>query len=430
MLGAICRSFSGIVQRQIETQQELGNNLGYLLTAKCSRLHSAMLRKKPPPDFGPSFQEGAVAAGRRRLLRLGAACVLALVATTGRAQRPPAARAPSAAADPPQGIGTAQDDWVEFRRRYLLPEGRVVDTGNRNVSHSEGQGYAMLAAVRADDQGSFGRMLAWTLANLKRREDNLCSWRYQPDQQPNVTDPNNATDGDLFIAWALLEAGTRWGNADHRRRAIAIARDLLRSCTGQQNGRWVLLPGAYGFQGRSRTVLNLSYYAFAAMRALGREVGDPVWGRLEEDALVLLRQARFGRFGLPPDWLELRANGDVTPADGWPARFSFDAVRIPLNMVWAGLADHPSVNAAVGFWADPDHRATPAWTDLRSGQLAPYPAHSGIVAVARLSTAAILARGDASVMPRIGTAPDYYAAALTLLSRMAWRDLQLSPTMR
>ncbi|WP_235951736.1 glycosyl hydrolase family 8 [Falsiroseomonas algicola] len=355
---------------------------------------------------------------------------MALASTQSPAQRNPASRAQPSAADPAAGIGTPQEDWIEFRRRYLLPEGRVVDTGNRNVSHSEGQGYAMLAAVRADDQGSFGRLLGWTLANLKRREDNLCSWRFQPDQQPNVTDPNNATDGDLFIAWALLEAGARWGNADYRRRAIAIARDLLRSCTSQRNGRWVLLPGAYGFQGRTRTVLNLSYYAFPAMRALGREVADPVWGRLEEDGLTLLRQARFGRFGLPPDWLELRANADLLPADGWPARFSFDAVRIPLNMVWAGLADHPSVNAAVGFWADPDHRAIPAWTDLRSGQLAPYPAHSGIVAVARLSTAAILARGDASVMPRIGGAPDYYAAALTLLSRMAWRDLQLSPAMR
>ncbi|WP_203074896.1 glycosyl hydrolase family 8 [Falsiroseomonas ponticola] len=360
---------------------------------------------------------------------LAAAGTLALAATHSRAQRPPAARGASAP-EAPTGIGTAQEDWTEFRRRYLLAEGRVVDTGNRNVSHSEGQGYAMLAAVRADDQGSFGRMLGWTLANLKRREDNLCSWRFQPDQQPNVTDTNNASDGDLFIAWALLEAGARWANADYRRRAIAIGRDLLRSCAVQVNGRWMLLPGAYGFQGRSRTVLNLSYCAFPALRALGREIGDPVWGRLETDGLALLGQARFGRYGLPPDWLEMRANGDIAPAEGWPPRFSFDAVRIPLNIVWAGQAEHPSVHAAVAFWADPDHRAMPAWTDLRTGYPAPYPAHSGIVAVARLAIAAVLTRGDAAVMPRIGSAPDYYAAALTMLSRMAWRDLQLTPAMR
>ena len=73
-------------------------------------------------------------------------------------------------------------EWLAFCGRFLRPDGRVVDTSNGGISHSEGQGYAMLAAVRADDQGSFVRMLAWTLGNLKRREDNLCSWRYQPDQ--------------------------------------------------------------------------------------------------------------------------------------------------------------------------------------------------------------------------------------------------------
>ena len=330
-----------------------------------------------------------------------------------------------------QTIGTAIEDWSEFRRRYLLPEGRIVDTGNRNVSHSEGQGYAMLAAVQADDQGSFSRMLAWTIGNLKRREDNLCSWRYQPDQQPPVTDPNNATDGDLFIAWALLEAATRWANGDYRRRAIAIARDLLRSCCIQAGNRWLLLPGAYGFQSRTRIVLNLSYYAFPAMRALGREMGDPTWARLESDGLALLNEARFGRFGLPPDWLEIRSgSNDIAPAAGWPARFSFDAVRIPLKLAWSGHAGHPSAKAANDFWLNPDFRAIPAWTDLRSGQLAPYPAHSGIVAVARLASAALLARGNAATMPRIGSAPDYYAAALTMLSRMAWRDLMLTPAMR
>ena len=330
-----------------------------------------------------------------------------------------------------KALGTPMEDWSEFRRRYLLPEGRVVDTGNRNVSHSEGQAYAMLAAVRADDQGSFVRLLAWTLGNLKRREDNLCSWRYQPDQQPAVSDPNNATDGDLFIAWAMLEAGARWGNADYRRRAIAIARDLLRSCVVQFGERWLLLPGAYGFQSRTRVVLNLSYYAFPAMRALGREMGDPVWARLESDALTLIREARFGRYGLPPDWLELKpVSSDIAPANGWPARFSFDAVRIPLHMVWSGHVTHPTVAAARDFWLSPDHRAVPAWTDLRSGQLAPFPAPSGVVAIARLTAAAMRGRGNDADMPRIGSAPDYYAAALAMLSRMAWRDLVLTPAMR
>jgi endoglucanase len=325
-----------------------------------------------------------------------------------------------------QGLGSAAEDWAEFRRRFLAPEGRVVDTGNRNASHTEGQGYALLASLRADDPGSFSRILAWTFGNLRRRGDELCSWRFQPDAQPAVTDPNNATDGDLCIAWALIAAGQRWRNSDYTRRGTAIGRDLLRLCTVRVNDKLLLLPAAFGFQARGRTVLNLSYYVFPALRALAEATGDSAWPRQEADGLELLRQARFGRWSLPPDWLEVRhADWTLTVAANWPSRFSFDAVRIPLHMVWGGFAREPCPTNCATFWFHPSHGTIPAWTDLRTGQGAPYPANAGIVAVARLTAAAVTRRGAASAIPRVAAGQDYYAAALVLLARMAWRDLDL-----
>jgi endoglucanase len=329
----------------------------------------------------------------------------------------------TAAQAPLPGIGTAEEDWADFKRRFLAPEGRIVDTGNRNASHSEGQGYGLLAALWANDQTAFNRMLSWTYGNLRRRQDQLFAWRFQPGMEPPVSDPNNATDGDLLIAWALLEASAQWRIVDFRSRGLAIARDVLRNCVAQVADRWVLLPGAYGFRAPTRVVLNLSYYLFPALRAFGREGSDPVWPRLERDGVQLLREARFGRWSLPPDWLELRADArDMVPAPAWPARFSFDAVRIPLNLGWVGLWREPAVLNSLAFWTSPDHRAVPAWSDLRSGQIAPFPASSGMVAIARLAAAMTGGRTDATQMPRVGTAPDYYAAALTLLARQVWRD--------
>lgn len=343
----------------------------------------------------------------RRSVALGA---LGLVNTAAAATH-----APSAAAD-----------WNEFRARFITPEGRVVDTANRNASHSEGQAYALLAALAAQDAASFARILAWTNENLRRRTDTLHSWRWQPDSSPPVTDPNNATDGDLCIAWALVEAGQRWDNAVYYRRGIAMARDLIRFCTARVRDRLILLPAAYGFQARGRTVVNLSYYVFPAIRALGAATRDTAWAQIEADGIALLREARFGRWSLPPDWLEIRhENGTVVPAPGWPPRFSFDAIRVPMNMAWGGLAQEPTVAGCLSFWHSPDFRALPAWCDLRTGYVAPYPANSGIVAVARLSPAAKAGRGDLNRMPRVIGAPDYYAAALVMLSRMAWRDLSL-----
>ncbi|UPY37051.1 glycosyl hydrolase family 8 [Sediminicoccus sp. KRV36] len=320
-----------------------------------------------------------------------------------------------------------QQDWVAFQRRFVTPEGRITDNGNRNISHSEGQGYGLLGALRANDQPSFDLILGWTMANLRRSTDALFAWRWDPSTSPNVTDLNNASDGDIFIAWALLLAAEQWRNPTYLRLGQAIGRDLLRRCVVNVGSRWVLLPGAYGFQSPQRIVINLSYYAFAALRAISRHVPDPAWPRLETDGLALIRDSRFGMYGLPPDWLELpRDGGRPVMARGWPMRFSFDAVRIPLNLCWAGHTGEPAVAAALSFWLSEERRSMPAWIDLMTNVVPGYPAPPGMVAVARLAAAAQAGQGTISRMPSVGSAQDYYAAALVLQARIAWQDLSLS----
>lgn len=326
---------------------------------------------------------------------------------------------------------SAHEEWHSFEQRFVLPEGRVVDNGNRNVSHSEGQGYGLLGALRGDDQVTFDRILAWTMNHLRRPTDALFAWRWQPETSPNVTDLNNASDGDIHIAWALLEAARQWNSPVYRRLGQAIGRDLLRRCVIQVGPRWVLLPGAFGFQSHARVVVNLSYYAFVALRVIAQHLPDPAWARLEQDGLALIRDSRFGMYQLPSDWLELpRDGGRGEMAQGWPKRFSFDAIRIPLNLCWAGLAGQSAVGAALSFWASQSPRAMPAWIDLMTHATPPYPAPPGIVAIARLSGAAQAGRGDLRRLPRVASASDYYSAALVLQSHMAWEDLSLTPAAR
>jgi endoglucanase len=321
-------------------------------------------------------------------------------------------------------------DWQAFRGRYLTSEGRIVDSGNKGVSHSEGQGYGMLAAVRADDRPNFDRMLAWTRRTLKRRTDTLSAWRYRPDAANPVSDQNNATDGDLLIAWALLEAGRRWGVSEHSAQGTAIGRDVLKHLVRRAGGSLVLLPGARGFDRRERTTLNPSYYVFPAMRVLAQAVPDPAWVKLAADGLGLLRAARFGKWKLPPDWLLLaKSDGAVSLPDAFPPRFSYDAVRVPLYLAWARLAAEPAVGDAAAFWTDPTHAYVPAWVDLTNNAIAPYAATAGIASVARLAAAS---RAGAMVGPRglpgIASAPDYYAAVLGILVRLAWRDIVSAAT--
>ena len=326
-----------------------------------------------------------------------------------------------------QATIAAPDDplnhWVSFRDRFVAPDGRVVDTGNQGISHSEGQAYAMLFAEAFDDRATFEQTFAWARRTL-RRPDGLYSWRFRPDARIPVEDPNNATDADLYMAWALLRAADRWNEPEWRREGQAIGQAVLRRLVVEVGGRTVLLPGAAGFNHPDRVVVNPSYYAFPALLALSRAVPDRAWQRVISDGTTMLRAARFGRWGLPADWVELprAAGSQMRPAAGWHTRFSFDAVRVPLHLVWAGMADEPALRAAVTFWNDPAHLVRPAWTDLRTGQLAPYSAPPGMNAVAEVSTALGWQRSMARPLPGVGARDDYYSAALAMLSRLALRE--------
>ncbi|TDH59448.1 endoglucanase [Dankookia rubra] len=316
--------------------------------------------------------------------------------------------------------------WAAFQARFVAPDGRVIDTGNGGISHSEGQGWAMLLAVRADDRRGFDRLHAWTRRTLQRPRDALHAWRFRPDAAMPVDDPNNATDGDLCIAWALLEAGQRWGNAGHLAAGAAIGRDLLRLLVRPAASFGVLLPGIQGFERTDHLVVNLSYYVFPAFRLLAQAVPDAAWARLAADGLTLLRLARFGRWQLPPDWLQVaRQDAALAPAAGWPARFSFDAVRVPLWLAWAGLWREPALLQAHRFWTA--SAPPPAWVDLETGSTAPYPALPGMVAVARL------AASDGRTGPfhpsarEIVESFDYYSTMLILLSAWALQENATPP---
>ncbi|MDN3565630.1 glycosyl hydrolase family 8 [Paeniroseomonas aquatica] len=311
-------------------------------------------------------------------------------------------------------------EWRSFQDRHVGPEGRVVDNGNGGISHSEGQSYGLLFAEAADDRAGFERILAWTRGQLGLPGSLLHRWRFRPGHDAAAEDPNNATDGDLVMAWALLRAAARWGVAEHRALAAGIARDILRHCVVVLDGRAYLLPGARGFRHPGRVHLNPSYYGFRAIRALAGVMPNSLWRQLERDGLELLALARFGHWRLPADWIDLTdAPGRPGLSTDWPPRFSWDAVRVPLHLAWAGLAREPALRAAVQFWFDPAHARIPAWVDLRTDEAAPYPASAGVLAVARLAMGVVLGDDLATPLPALRTAPLYYDAALVLLARLA-----------
>lgn len=312
--------------------------------------------------------------------------------------------------------------WSEYRSRFITAEGRVIDKDNdpNGVTHSEGQGYGMLLAEAAGDRDQLDVLWRWTQSHL-RRPDGLFSWKFAAcgARGDCVADKNNASDGDILIAWALLRAGKDWGRADY----AAAARDIAKSVSDKLivgvGKDTLLLPAVDGFSDQSGKVVNLSYWIIPAFNAFTTAFDDPLWRRLSESASSLLREARFGKWRLPPDWLHV-GDGPVRPADGFPPRFSFDAVRIPLYLVWGGVTDKETLAPFLSFWSASQPQAAPAWVDLETDAVAPYAWSTGVASIAKLTEReARTDDGADAELPMPGPQDGYFSWSLSLLARIA-----------
>lgn len=306
--------------------------------------------------------------------------------------------------------------WADYRSRFVSEAGRVIDTANGDISHSEGQGYGLVMALAAGDRPTFERIWAWTRANLDTRDDGLAAWRWDPASDPNVTDPNNASDGDLLIAWALAEAGEHWRAPAFTRAAEARIAALIPLVGEAPDGTPVLSPAVHGFSAADRPdgpVVNLSYWVFPALQALDRVDGDGPWTALIASGLELLAQSRFGPRDLPPEWLAL-AGETPAPAAGFDPVFGYNAVRVPLYLAWAGIGARHQLAPFAAEWA----HAAPATVDLTGGARKPSMGEPGYRVVADLVACAM----EGVPLPAAARRPagdSYYPATLRILSIIA-----------
>lgn len=240
------------------------------------------------------------------------------------------------------------DGWRQYKERFVTSDGRVVDNANGGISHSEGQGYAMLIAERLNDRPTFEAIWRWTEANLFVRGDGLAAWRWTP-KTPHVTDHNNATDGDLFMAWALTEASDKWDVPEYRKSARQIVEALAAKVVISSRFGPILLPAATGFAGEDRPegpVINLSYWIFPAFKQL-RTLSDAIdWDAVGATGKTLIGLSRFGPKQLPTNWISLGA-AQPEPAHSFPPVFGYDAVRIPFYLAWGEPADRDLLKSFV-----------------------------------------------------------------------------------
>lgn len=143
--------------------------------------------------------------------------------------------------------------WNKFRHNFVNDGGRVIDRSvPQQITTSEGQAYALMFALIANDRDSFELILRWTEDNLANGDltGQLPAWQWgkREDDSWGVIDSTAASDADLWIAYALSEAGRLWKIQKYTALAELLADRILREETAEIPGLGLtLLPGTKGF---------------------------------------------------------------------------------------------------------------------------------------------------------------------------------------
>lgn len=320
--------------------------------------------------------------------------------------------APAATAE-----SSSEQCWRLWRARFMQPDGRVIDDLQGGTSHSEGQGYGLLLAQAHGDERSFRNMEEWTAHNLAIRDDRLMAWQWIPRRRDNIEDWHNATDGDLFRAWALLRAARDSGWGEYHDKAMAIARDISALCLApdpRAPGELLLKPGAESRATPERVLFNPSYIMPRALRELGFAAGDERLIRAADHGETVL--AELAREPVMPDWIDVTREGFAPPQEH-ELRSSYDALRVPLYLSWSGRGGNPAVRQVLDMLESAGTAGKLAVSVDAAGRVRDESDYAGYFALAAL------ARCEALPEPTTrDSAQSYYPATLQLLAALAKRE--------
>ncbi|MEM0950735.1 MAG: glycosyl hydrolase family 8 [Cyanobacteria bacterium P01_H01_bin.74] len=215
-----------------------------------------------------------------------------------------------------------KQSWTDYKAKHITNAGQIIDL-NTQTTTSEGQAYALLAALWVNDRETFDLVWGWTQANLRTAKSAplfVWQWGKGTDGQQKITDQAIATDADQDIALALLIADKIWKAPAYRQEALSIIEGLWAQFVKETPAGFIVLPGHWAKQpetqpdAANRLTINPSYFAPYAYAVFAEVDPEHPWQKVIEDGYQLLGQVLTQtKTGLPSDWAFLDLH---TPKQG------------------------------------------------------------------------------------------------------------------
>ena len=272
-------------------------------------------------------------------------------------------------------VSSLNASWSEYKAYFIAQDGRIIDRVNNNITHSEGVGYAMYFAIKNKDIKCFTKVHTWYQNNLLKNQFGLISWEWGKDKNNSwhVLDKNNATDGDLWIAYDNLLAYELTKENAYKQEALELISKIKQHLILKHNTKVYLLPAKSGFEDTNSFEINLSYYLFFIFDKFLEYDKDEIWKQLKKDGIDLLYKARFSTLNLNADWIKIDKKTDQISLSR-NHLFGFDAIRIPYNILKSDIKNKKKLLLPYKNYVDGMKQSKVIFgvSDLKNGTISIY----------------------------------------------------------
>ena len=238
--------------------------------------------------------------------------------------------------------------YRQWNEHFVVSKGkesyvRTTNDSNQTVVLSEAQSYGMLITVAAAKKGQaqqadFDRLYQYYL-NHRLEGTQLMSWKQTISNGKAKDEDHNATDGDLYIAYALLKAAQQWPKQakDYQAQAKAILEDILAHNYNEETGvltvgNWANQDSEFYHLMRTSDTLPVQFQIFYEVTK------DSKWLDIKEKMLQQLQTiSSQTKTGLLPDFIWVDEQGTrvadpKTIESKYDGAYSYNACRLPYHL--------------------------------------------------------------------------------------------------
>jgi hypothetical protein len=216
---------------------------------------------------------------------------------------------------------------------------------------SEGIGYGLLLAVFFNDQSLFNDL--WSFWSAHTNGTTLMQWRWNNNGSSN-TGSGSASDADEDAAFALIEAGKKWGGS-----YAGTASNVISDIWNHDMDQTAVLPlgGNQGYTASS--VKNPSYFAPAYYRIFATvdTAHSSQWNTAATNVYSALSKllSNVSSKGLVSAWVNSGFTGTGSNGASTDVDYQYDSHRIPwrvgLDYCWNGTSSAKAfLDANSGFF--------------------------------------------------------------------------------